>query len=200
MHSTQQKVILKKKKKKKINKKKSFHCYLIVAQWCHMYGYRSTLDQAMACALICAQPLPEPMLTYCQLDPDKQMLETFDSKYITMNFSQQSAFQLHVHVMLTGELWDSLKSLWPSDAIWQQRSGLTLFLVTAWYQTTSGAHLTKMTLIAAWISNYILSYKVWYVITYLFPNSICATNKVLELMSNFILHITEHVITYPCLV
>ena len=31
-----------------------------------------TLVQVMACHLLGAKPLPEPMLTYCQLDPKEQ--------------------------------------------------------------------------------------------------------------------------------
>ena len=32
----------------------------------------SALVQVMACPLFGAKPLPEPMLIYCQLDPEKQ--------------------------------------------------------------------------------------------------------------------------------
>ena len=34
----------------------------------------SALVQIMACCLIGAEPLPEPMLTYCWLDPKEQTL------------------------------------------------------------------------------------------------------------------------------
>ena len=41
--------------------------------WCYSTGYcqwtGSTLVQVMACRLFCAKPLPEPVLTYCQLNP-----------------------------------------------------------------------------------------------------------------------------------
>ena len=45
--------------------------------------------------------------------------------------------------------------------------------------------------------NYI-QYKVWYEITWPFPNFSGATFEHYEWMSNFIPHFTGHVITYPC--
>ena len=54
-----------------------------------------------------------------------------------------------------------------------------------------------LTLIRAWISNYI-QYKVWGEITYPFPDFNGCTVEVWEWISNFIPHFTEHVITYPC--
>ena len=56
----------------------------------------------------------------------------------------------------------------------------------------------SLTLIPAWISNYI-HYKVWVKITYLFPNFNRCAVEVLEWTSNFILHFIMDVITYPCL-
>ena len=40
----------------------------------------------MACRLFGAKPLPEPMLTYCQLDPYEQTSLKFESKYKTFAF------------------------------------------------------------------------------------------------------------------
>ena len=37
--------------------------------------------QVMVCRLFGAKPLPEPMLTYCQLDPKDQISVKFGSKY-----------------------------------------------------------------------------------------------------------------------
>ena len=37
-----------------------------------------SLVQVMACPLLDAKPLPEPMLTYQQLDPHEQSLVKFD--------------------------------------------------------------------------------------------------------------------------
>ena len=45
------------------------------AYMCRWTG--SSLVHAMACRLFGAKPLPEPMLTYCQLDPSMK----FESKY-----------------------------------------------------------------------------------------------------------------------
>ena len=39
----------------------------------------STLVQVMACRLFGAKPLPEPMLTFCQLDPQEQTSVKFES-------------------------------------------------------------------------------------------------------------------------
>ena len=38
-----------------------------------------TLAQVMACRLIGTNPLSEPMLPYCQLDPEEHILMKFDS-------------------------------------------------------------------------------------------------------------------------
>ena len=38
-----------------------------IAYICQSTG--STLVQVMACHMVSAKPLPEPVLTYCQLDP-----------------------------------------------------------------------------------------------------------------------------------
>ena len=54
-----------------------------------------------------------------------------------------------------------------------------------------------LTLIPAWISNYIPS-KVWDEITYPFPNFNGVSVEVWEWISNFIKHFIMHVITYPC--
>ena len=58
-------------------------------------------------------------------------------------------------------------------------------------------YLCGLTLIPAWISNYI-HYKVGDEITYPFLNFNGATVEVKEWISNFISHFTGHVITYPC--
>ena len=57
--------------------------------------------------------------------------------------------------------------------------------------------LTCLTLILAWISNFI-HYNVWDVITYPFPNLNGCTVEVWEWISNFTPHFTGGVITYPC--
>ena len=60
-----------------------------------------------------------------------------------------------------------------------------------WWATWYG-----LTLIPAWISNY-MNYKMWDEITYPFPNFNGATVEVWEWISYFIPHFTGHVITYP---
>ena len=55
----------------------------------------------------------------------------------------------------------------------------------------------RLTLIQAWLSNY-MPLKVWYKITYLFPNFKGATVEVWEWITNFISRIIMDVITYPC--
>ena len=57
----------------------------------------------------------------------------------------------------------------------------------------------KLTLIPAWISNYIHN-NVRDEITNPFPNfNDAAAVEIWESMSNFMPHFTEHVLTYPCL-
>ena len=41
----------------------------------------SVFVQVMACHLFGAKPLPEPMLAYCQLDPQEQTSVKFQPKY-----------------------------------------------------------------------------------------------------------------------
>ena len=41
----------------------------------------------MACCLFDNEPLPEPMLTYCQLDPREWTSVKFESKYLMINMS-----------------------------------------------------------------------------------------------------------------
>ena len=41
----------------------------------------STLVQVLSCRLLGAKPLPEPMLTYCQLDPWEQTSVKFNLKF-----------------------------------------------------------------------------------------------------------------------
>ena len=50
----------------------------------------SALVQAMACRLFGAKPLPEPMLTYCQLEPCEQTC--YNSNRNTKLFIQENAF------------------------------------------------------------------------------------------------------------
>ena len=45
----------------------------------------SALIQVMACRLFGAKPLPEPMLAYCQLDPQEQTSVKLESKYETFH-------------------------------------------------------------------------------------------------------------------
>ena len=53
----------------------------------YIYIYmRSCLVQIMACRLFGAKPLPEPMLTFCQLDPYEQASMKFESKHKTPHF------------------------------------------------------------------------------------------------------------------
>ena len=42
------------------------------------WGTGSALVQVMACRLLGAKPLPELMLTYCQLDPQEQSSVKFE--------------------------------------------------------------------------------------------------------------------------
>ena len=49
----------------------------------------SALLQVMACCLFGAKPLPEPMMTHCQLDPWEQISVKFVSK--CKNFIQENA-------------------------------------------------------------------------------------------------------------
>ena len=71
---------------------------------------------------------------------------------------------------------------------------------TGWlaYPNKSGAPLqTRINLFPAWISKYI-HYKMYDEITSPFPNFNSATVEVWEWKSNFITHLTGHMVTYSC--
>ena len=50
---------------------------------------RSAWVQVMSCRLVGANPLPEPMLVYCQLDPQSQTSVKFESAYKTFHIVQR---------------------------------------------------------------------------------------------------------------
>ena len=52
---------------------------------------RTAIIQVVACHLFGTKPLPEPMLTNCQLDPKEQTSVEFKSKY--MIFIHKNAFE-----------------------------------------------------------------------------------------------------------
>ena len=52
-----------------------------MAAYMRQWTGRQALVQVMACRLFGAKSLPEPMLTYCQLDPQEQISVKFHSKY-----------------------------------------------------------------------------------------------------------------------
>ena len=56
----------------------------------------AALVQVMACRLFGTKPLPEPMLTYCQLDPWEQNSLKFELKYETVH-SQKCIWNCHLH-------------------------------------------------------------------------------------------------------
>ena len=67
---------------------------------------------------------------------------------------------------------------------------------SAWKTTSSPFYQHGLTLIPAWMNNYI-HYKMWDEITYPFLNFNGCTVEVQEWLSNFIPHFTGLVITYP---
>ena len=66
-------------------------------------------------------------------------------------------------------------------------------MVTSW----DPFYWRGLTLIPAWISNYIC-YKVWDEMTFQFLNINCATVDVWQWICNFIQHFTGHMVSYPC--
>ena len=47
-----------------------------ISQWT-----KPSLSQTIACCFFSTEPLPEPMLAYCQLDPGEHILVKFEAKY-----------------------------------------------------------------------------------------------------------------------
>ena len=71
----------------------------------HQYGIRdlgSSLIQVITCDLFGTKPLPEPMGSYCQLDPsEKKIIET-NLNHDTKIFYQENAFE-NIAWQATGE-------------------------------------------------------------------------------------------------
>ena len=115
---------------------------------------QSALVQVTACRLAGTKPLPEPMLAYCQLDPEEQTSMKFKIK--TYNFS---FMKMHLKMLSakwqpfcpggdeSSMIWWDVNSLRPSDAIWPHRSGSTLAQVMAFCPTTPSHYLNQCWLI-----------------------------------------------------
>ena len=67
-----------------------------------------------------------------------------------------------------------------------------------WIRAMVPFYWHKFTLILIWINKYIYCYKVCDEITHPFPNVNYVTVEVWECISNFIPHLTMHVVNYPC--
>ena len=105
------------------------------------------LVQIMACRLFGAKPLSKPILGHCQLDPMEQTSVKFFIKN-TKLFIHKNAYENMVYQMVTilsRRRW--VNSLWPSDAIWRQRSGSTLAQVMACCLTAPSHYLNQCWLI-----------------------------------------------------
>ena len=97
---------------------------------------RSALVQIMACRLIGAKPLPEPTLTYCQLDPKEQTSVKFESRY--GNFIPKNAFQNVVCEMadnLSRERW--VTDIWYNQHITNMHIYLMRYPAVVAYANTS---------------------------------------------------------------
>ena len=120
-----------------------------------------------------------------------------------------------LHKIVTDKLWCCLCHPWnqydshlkTNEAEWMSLwdsaficSWLAAIIDWNWLITLSALmplYSHGLTLIPVWISTYI-HYKVWDEIDYSFWNFNGAAVEVWEWISNFILHINGHVITYPC--
>ena len=79
----------------------------------------------------------------------------------------------------------------------QMNLSLVPYLLMTLYSEDQGPFYQHCLTLIPWISNHI-HYKMWDEITYPFLNFNGSTVEVKEWISNFILHFTGHVITYPC--
>ena len=95
---------------------KASMCLLILAWWRHM----ASVNWVIIGSDKGAQPLPQPMLTYCQLDPQ----ENIDIS------SHENASENVVYKMATILFRPQcVNSLWPGDVIWRRGSQSTLVQV-----------------------------------------------------------------------
>ena len=58
-----------------------------LAAYMHQWN-KSALVQVMSWRLLSAQPLPEPMLAYCQLDPWEQISVKFETKFYNFHLEK----------------------------------------------------------------------------------------------------------------
>ena len=128
---------------------------------------RLSLVLVMACYLLAARLLPEPMLPYCQVNNSEQISVKFESKLIT-NLSRKSPLHLEY---LVCEMTTIL--LWPKCVNVQS---LKRYMSAA---IPGPFLLTWIVLIPEWISKHIPR-KVWDEIAYPFPNFNGATVEVWE--------------------
>ena len=111
------------------------------ATW-EFLGVISSWFQVMVCRLFRAMPLPQSMMTYCELDPQEHSSVKFVMKLkhflwcnciwkwclpkwpscIDLNVLKGCSYCFNIRFVLFA----NFDSLWLSDTIWQQRSGWTL--------------------------------------------------------------------------
>ena len=86
-----------------------------------------------------------------------------------------------------------------SETVISQVADVYIRVTLSWWAKRFAVHLllTWLTVIPAWINDYIYR-EVEDEITSAFPNFYRADMKIWEWMSNFIPHLTRHVVTYPC--
>ena len=105
---------------------------LIVTLWCHFASDNLVnFDSGMSCRPFSTKPLPEPMLNYCKICNHRKKLQ-WNLKWNTISFIEKNIFE-NVFCKLLAILLRPkyVNPLWPSDAIWQQKSGAILAQVMA---------------------------------------------------------------------
>ena len=102
---------------------------------------RPSLVQVMACRLFGTKPLPKPMLTYCQLDPQEQTSFKFQSVFKHFH----SGKSIWKWCLLHGSHFDYASMCWetPGKAIVQEK---ILFVLTHWPLRKLDAILPSITL------------------------------------------------------
>ena len=123
----------------------------------------SSLVKLMACCLFSAKPLPEPMLTYCQLDfrntpADHLNIQLPSHQYRDSCYKIRWSHDRLIFIMripIHGRMilyWNRpmpqwVNSLWPSDTIWRHKSGSILDQVMACCLTAPSHYLNQCWLI-----------------------------------------------------
>ena len=116
-------------------------CLNVLPHWgLVMHINISKLHQITSCRLVIAEPLPKPMLPYCQLEPYEQT---------SMNLNKGTNIFFEGHHAFRNVIWKwqpvcfGQYHIWPGDAIWLHKTGSALAQVVTCCMTALSRNLNQ---------------------------------------------------------